>query len=448
MKKHFILYLLLYVTISFAQQTKKIWKSDLDFGNGTVFSTFLKVEKSEKHFTITSPKNADVRMLGGFKARLARLLGKSPKKGIVVTIKGERKGDSLYGTTKIPMIGQLKFKGILTENALNGEFSQDGTAIGILKGIKSKDDRINYAYLYPKILEITNKNMYSKSALQTKDWKQFQKKLKKLLSTIHDDIELFLGFSFLSSKLPFTHYTLFVSQEIETSEKEKEKEKTVIFEEKNSNTAYLKIKNFSSSQKELTAILPKIVEKKYENLIVDLRNNGGGGIEAASELAKYIGDKDIEVGYFLTNKMQYSGFQPELLQMLPEIETKSTHEFISNLKSGKGLKLVFKKNNNPVFSGNLYILTNGKTASTCEPIVYALKKSKTATIIGEKTRGAMLAASFYQISEKYLLFLPFADFYTYDGVRLEGVGVEPNIETTSEEALQKALFLINERENK
>ena len=41
--------------------------------------------------------------------------------------------------------------------------------------------------------------------------------------------------------------------------------------------------------------------------------------------------------------------------------------------------------------------------------------------------------------------LPIADFYTYDGVRLEGVGVKPNIETTSENALDKTLELIKNK---
>ena len=54
----------------------------------------------------------------------------------------------------------------------------------------------------------------------------------------------------------------------------------------------------------------------------------------------------------------------------------------------------------------------------------------------------MLSATIFEISGKYKLFLPIADFYTYDGIRLEGIGVKPNIETTSENALNKTLELI------
>ncbi|WP_300662813.1 S41 family peptidase, partial [Fluviicola sp.] len=148
-------------------------------------------------------------------------------------------------------------------------------------------------------------------------------------------------------------------------------------------------------------------------------------------------------GYFPTNKLAYSGFQPELFTVLPELQPKSTSEFGNELKISPGVKLIFKKPTNPVFTGKIYILTNGYTASTCEPIVYALKSSKKAIIIGEKTYGGMLAASPFVVSGKYMLMLPIADFYTHDGVRLDKVGVSPDIEVKSEDAEKKALEIIN-----
>jgi len=447
MKTSITFFFLILVTSSFSQYEQNFWKSELNFDNGIVFSTFLNIEKTNNQVTITSPKNADVRMFGNFKAKLGRIMGKMPKKGIILRINAYQKGDSLYGNTKIPMFGLLKFKGILTENSFNGDLIKNDTlTIGILKGVKTNENSIDYSHLYPKILEITNDNIYSKIVLQSKEWNKFQKKLKKLCVNAQDDIELYLGFNILAPKLPFSHYNLLVQEEVEEDNQTEELKNivpTIIFDVKNKNTAYLKIKNFSTSQKELAVTLPKIVEKNYQNLIVDLRDNGGGGIDAAFEFAKYITDKDIEVGYFVTNKLVYSGFQPELFKTLPELQPKSTEEFGNDLKTGKGSKLIFKKPDNPVFSGNLYVLTNVRTGSTCEPLVYVLKNRNMATIIGEKTAGAMLASSYFNFSEKYILKLPIADFYTYDGDRLEGVGVMPNIETASEDALNKALEIIN-----
>lgn len=436
---------------SFAQNNPTHFKTELDFGGGTVISTFLDVRVTNNRFTITSPKNADVRMVGGGKARLGRLVGKLPKKGIIVTIKGTQKADSLLGETTIPMFGKLTFKGIITSTSqssvLSGElFNADGVSAGKISGVSSTEDKINYTQLYPELLTTIKDNIYSKDVLETKKWATFEQELVKLSNKAHDDIELFFGFNILASKLPFTHLTLLIAEKANENDNEEpvSTAKSVVFEEKNSATAYLQIKNFSSSAEELAAVLPEIVANEgYKNLIIDLRNNGGGGIGAAFELAKYIVSEDLEVGYFPTNKLQYSGYQPELFSTLPELQPKSTTEFGNELKTSPGVKLVFKKPTNPVFTGKIYVLTNGNTASTCEPIVYALKNGKKATVIGEKTYGGMLAASPFYVQKKYMLMLPIADFYAYDGVRLDKVGVSPDIEVKSADALDKALEMIN-----
>jgi hypothetical protein len=448
MKTYIVSLFLLFMTISFAQKNESHFKSEIDFGNGTIFSTFLDVTIKKSHFTITSPKNADVRMFGG-KARLGRLLGKSPKKGIIITIKVEQKNDSLFGETKIPMYGKLKFKGILKDETLSGDlFSNDTTSIGTIQGINSKEDRINYSYLYPLIINTIQNNIYSKDVLKTKDWEKFQKNIYNLCNTAHDDIELFLGFNILNKKLPFTHLNLIITQDSPDIEKTVSIKKSVFFEEKNTTTAYVLIKNFSSSKAELATILPKIIANdNYKNLIIDLRDNPGGGIEAAFELAKYIANKDMEIGYFVTNKLQYSGYQPELFKTLPKLQPKNTKEFTIDLKTSSGGKLIFKKPDNPVFKGDIYVLTNGMTGSTCEPIVYALKNTKRAIIIGEKTYGGMLAAVGFDVYGKYSLLVPISDFFTYDGVRLDKVGVTPDIEVKSEDALEKALELIHTNQN-
>jgi len=46
-----------------------------------------------------------------------------------------------------------------------------------------------------------------------------------------------------------------------------------------------------------------------------------------------------------------------------------------------------------------------------------------------------------------MLMLPIADFYTYDGVRLDKVGVAPDIVVKSDDALAKALEMINNGKN-
>lgn len=429
---------------SFAQESPPHYKSDIDFGAGTVISTFLDLRVVNGQFKITSPKNADRRVLGA-KAKLGRLLGKLPKKGIFVTIKGVQKNDSLFGDAAVPVFGRLKFRGIAKNETLSGELlNKEGVFVGKLEGVYSKEDRIDFKNLHPNIIKTVEENIYSKQALQTGEWKTFENKMEKLCNVAHDDIEVYIGFSILAHKLPFTHLYLLIGQDSITTDEPANKPKSVVFEEKNDSTAYLQIKNFVSSDEELAATLPRIVNNPaYKNLIIDLRDNGGGGVGPAFELAKYIATEDMEIGYFPTNKLSYSEYQPEVFKTLAERQPRTTDELGQELLKSPGVKLIFKKPTNPVFAGKIYILTNGNTGSTCEPIVYTLKKNKKATIIGEKTAGAMLAALPFVVSGKYMLLLPVADFYTHDGIRLDKVGVEPDIKVKSEDALKKALDVIS-----
>lgn len=447
MKNILIVLFLLISTISFSQKNQTNLKSEINI-DAYSLTTFLKVKQTGNQFLMTSPKNADVRLFGWFKAKLARIFGKSPKKGILATINCVQKGDSLVGNMNISMLGSMKFKGTYKNEILKGNIIKNDTIIiGTIKGTKSKENSIDYNHLYNKMMKITNNNIYSKSVIQTEEWNKFQKQLKKTLNKVQDDVELFFGFQILSPKPPFSHYNLLLLKEktVFGNKNKIEIKKTVTYKKENENTTYLKIKNFETSQNELANIFPKIIKDNPKNLIIDLRDNLGGGIEAGFEFGKHIMSGTTEIGYFTTNKLQNIGFDKDLFEKLPDAEPQTTDEFIENLKQDKGAKLIFKNINKPVYLGNIYVLTNKNTASTCEPIVYRLKESKRATIVGENTAGAMLSATIFEISGKYKLFLPIADFYTYDGIRLEGVGVKPNIETKSEDALDKVLEIIKSK---
>lgn len=440
------LLLLFAQSLLFAQKHQSNWKTDIELGGGFTLTTFLEVRKNKDQVTLTSPKNADGRLFGGFKSRLGRVMGKSPKKGVLVTVHALQKGDSLVGSAQVPVLGKMKFRGILNESVLTGNLIKNDTVVvGTVSGKPSVETSLDLNYLYPIITDTTRSAIYSRAVLHTAEWTKFDGQLQKLCDKATDDIELFIGFSMLSSNLPFSHFNLLLQEAGNDLDDDSTltKEPTVFFEEKGANTAYLRIANFSSSTEELAEIFPQIVENKaYENLIIDLRNNGGGGIEAANEFGRHIIAEHLVVGYFVTNKLEYTGFDAERFGTLPEASPETTDEFIAELKTTKGAKLVFNESDSPVFSGKIYVLTNGNTASTCEPIVFLLKEHKLATIVGKNTAGAMLSAAMFDLSGKYKLFLPIADFYTFNGVRLDQVGVKPDIETESADALDKVLEII------
>lgn len=93
----------------------------------------------------------------------------------------------------------------------------------------------------------------------------------------------------------------------------------------------------------------------------------------------------------------------------------------------------------PTFKGNVYILTSKFTGSTCEPIVYGLKQSGRAIIVGENTAGKMLSSEPFDVKNDFQIYVPIADFYTNDGVRLDQKGVAPNYKVKYKEALNYTL---------
>jgi hypothetical protein len=189
--------------------------------------------------------------------------------------------------------------------------------------------------------KVTN-NIFSKEVLKTKDWKRFQRKLKKTSIRSHDDLELFLGYNLLSQNLPFTHLSFFISEKEVDLNFQKTPDSTVFFEEKSPNIAYIRIKDFLNSKTELSNVFPKIIDNKnYTSLIIDLRNNPGGGIDPAFELGKYITTNKMKVGYFITNKFKYTSYDSIVFGSLPDIQPKSNKEFTDLLQSTEGVSLVF-----------------------------------------------------------------------------------------------------------
>jgi len=79
----------------------------------------------------------------------------------------------------------------------------------------------------------------------------------------------------------------------------------------------------------------------------------------------------------------------------------------------------------------IVLLINEGTTSGKEMVAFSVKKHRLGALVGKKTAGAVLAGTCYLLSNRALLCLAVADVLV-DGVRLEGRGVEPDVDVPDE----------------
>jgi len=91
---------------------------------------------------------------------------------------------------------------------------------------------------------------------------------------------------------------------------------------------------------------------------------------------------------------------------------------------------------------DLYVLTSGRTFSGAEEFTYNLKNMERAVIVGETTGGGAHPVSSYLINDNFMVRVPFGKAVNpISETNWEGTGVEPDIKTTKEEALDMAYMM-------
>ncbi|GAB5560317.1 MAG: S41 family peptidase [Synoicihabitans sp.] len=139
------------------------------------------------------------------------------------------------------------------------------------------------------------------------------------------------------------------------------------------------------------------VHREAPGVILDLRNNGGG---AVSSLEHVIND-------FFPHRVSYGAFVSR--------KGKRDNEK-SAWREGVG------------YDGPVVVLIGGGSASSAEILAQVFKHYERATLIGRPTAGVVIASRFFTLRDGGELQIGLHDFEAPDGTRLEGNGVQPDIE--------------------
>lgn len=203
-------------------------------------------------------------------------------------------------------------------------------------------------------------------------------------------------------------------------------------------TAYIKINTFSNGHLRsfIKNCFSEIEEKEIKNLIIDLRENGGGKIDLSVLFLKYLKSSDFKIGDTIaaTNRS---------LSHKKYIKSWLSYWLVGNLFTSKKAdgwvhngwyeKHFFSPKTNHHFNGNIYIIQGGYTFSAATIFSSFLKGQSNVTIIGEESGGGFYGNTAMQIPNIYLphtklrVRLPLYR-YVMDKNRNKGQGVLPDID--------------------
>lgn len=172
-----------------------------------------------------------------------------------------------------------------------------------------------------------------------------------------------------------------------------------IREEDNQKVGYLRITTFGENIATLVeSALKDMQSQNVETLVIDLRGNGGGYLDAAQSL---------------------------LDLFIPEGET------MFRVQPYQEDEVLYKATNHQKYQfENGFILVDGDSASASEVITAALKEVCDYQIVGTTTYGKGTVQTQAVISNNAVLKYTYAKWLTPQGNWVHGVGIEPDYEVT------------------
>ncbi|PND36061.1 hypothetical protein C1O66_20210 [Paucibacter aquatile] len=206
--------------------------------------------------------------------------------------------------------------------------------------------------------------------------------------------------------------------------------------------ALLSIPSFALDAAQMLPAAQALAAARPEALIIDLRGNAGGALPAAASLLGLLAPAPVDAGVFLSRRWYGQGRdEPDAaaLAQMPALATLDLAALSQALQTTGVARLRIPASPAGGFRGRLLVLIDGHTASTSEPVAWLLRQALGARLVGQHTAGAMLSSEALPLAGGYRLRLPVADYLTPNGQRLDGHGVQPDLQVPPEQALQIAL---------
>lgn len=162
------------------------------------------------------------------------------------------------------------------------------------------------------------------------------------------------------------------------------------------NIGYVHISEFNGSvATDFSSAVDALKQQGIDKLIIDLRDNPGGGLTEVLNVAYRLIPKD---------------------------------KVIVSIRSKNGDEDVYKSQGTEQYDMPIVVLVNGGSASASELLTGALKDYGIATIVGTQTFGKGIVQSYFHLSNsKGWVKMTTDAYYTPNGVCIQGVGITPDL---------------------
>jgi len=212
---------------------------------------------------------------------------------------------------------------------------------------------------------------------------------------------------------------------------------------------YIKVATFpgavgQSFARELDGAVRDLKNQGVQRLIVDVRGNIGGGL-GSLRLMSYLCPGKLEIGYSLTRHRLRKGYRKEELIRIDRIPATKAELLRMAVRfklfhRDRSMVLVTEGLGPQPFHGHTVLLINEYTHSAAEMVASFAKQNNLATLVGTRTAGEVLGGANFKLPHGYMLRMPVAGWYTWQGECIEGKGVEPNVAVeNSPESLSASL---------
>jgi hypothetical protein len=421
---------------------EQVWLARVNFSSFGEFEFLTTAQKKDSVFVLQTLADRDKFLLGKVPAAFMRKIQKHKFPASLAAFEFENNNGKLFS-----LLGTFDIKTVQsTENELIGNIYSAGDTVKIgdftCKNITNESKNYftlnNYNAVCDSMIAVTQSKIYKPQLTNSPKWQNFCKNMKEKSPFIYDDLEFMILFFMQARNVSFSHFMITKSAiDLEQTIENPQIQATKF----NDSVVVLKFETLSGKISEIDSIFEQY--KSFNIKIIDFRNTPGGNFKTTYKIASHLLCRPVEAGAFVSRERYSDNFSKEFLAQFYTLKEEEISKFSDILLEKQAINItLYPKNNCDQSKQRLYVLTNNKTASACEPLVYGLKNIPNTIVVGEHTAGSILSPTIFDIGNNFFLIVPTSDYITADGKSLDGVGISPTIKQKSANALNYVITQI------